>query len=228
MTTEAFHLNLMKNGEHVSSSPVRLRVVVPMLAFFAAIGMVVWWGSLFTQRLLVQSNQRSLAEENAARNAAESEAKAQNANYLERSARLRQLDGYAAGVRRLGPALASLAENIPVGIQLLDLTISEPDPQDLRPAHPRLPPLRGPTNTIERQTFAIEGRTAKPLYAGKLKMTLRDPSFAPLAERLTGERSRLDTSAPVRRNETRPTLFHLEYAMPARSFAAPGGEVKPK
>lgn len=221
MTTEAFHLNLLQPAEHVSSSPVRLRVILPLLAFFAGVGMVIWWGSLFAQRMLVQAKLKSLAAENATRNAAESDAKAQHAAYLERSARLRQLDGYAASVRHIGPALAALAENMPVGIQLLDLSISEPPPQNLQPADRRLPPFRGPTNVVEQQTLSLDGRTAKPLYAGQLKRTLSDPMFAPLAASLVNERSRLDTSAPVKRHETRPTLFHFEYAMPERSFAAP-------
>ena len=113
MTTEAFHLNLMKNGEHVSSSPVRLRVVVPMLAFFAAIGMIVWWGSLFTQRLLVQSNQRSLAEENAARNAAESEAKGFGGQ-------VKTLTGIGADGRIINVIVSSHSETPGLGSQATD------------------------------------------------------------------------------------------------------------
>ncbi|MBO7720994.1 MAG: hypothetical protein J6T01_01155 [Kiritimatiellae bacterium] len=220
MTTGEFHLNMLKSGERVSSSPVRLRIIIPLLSFFAAIGMILWWGSLFAQRLIVQSRLKTLAAENESRLATEAEAKAQHAEFLEQASRLKQLDGYAAGVRRIGPALASLAENMPIGIQLINLEIEEPGPQNLRPPVPRMPPLRGPTNTVERQTLVIEGRTAKPLYADKLKLTLRDSSFAPIIERLTSEKSRLDTTVQPKKHETRPTLFRLEYEMPPRTFAA--------
>ena len=188
MTSASFHLNLLKPSERLSSSPVRIRVIIPMMAFFSVVGMIVWWGSLFTSAKL-----KELTEQNEARRTNEKAARDMHAEYLERVARLRQLDGYAASIRRIGPALAALAENMPVNVQLLDISISEPPPQNLKPAKPTLPPLRGPTNTVERQTFTIEGRTAKPLYAGKLKVTMKDPSFAPLVAELTKETSGIDT-----------------------------------
>ena len=217
MKTASFHLNLLKQSERVSSSPVRLRVLVPLLAFFAAAGMAVWWGSLFAQRLVAQSRLKVLASENEARVKTEAKAKEQHAEFLEQSSRLRQLESYSAGIRRIGPALAALAENMPVGIQIIDVSISEPPPQDLRAALPRMPPLRGPTNAVEHQTFTIRGRTPKPLYASKLKMSMRDPSFASVAVSLAKETSGIEVSVPAK-GETRPTLFTFEYDMPPRAF----------
>ena len=46
MSAKAYHLNLLKASERVSSSPVRLRVMLPVLAMFAVAGAVVWGGSL--------------------------------------------------------------------------------------------------------------------------------------------------------------------------------------
>ena len=220
MTNASFHLNLLKQSERLSSSPVRLRVIVPMLAFFSVVGMIVWWGRLFTQNMIMSAKLNELAAQNEARRTNEKAARDMHAEYLERVARLKQLDGYAASVRRIGPALAALAENMPVNVQLLDVSISEPPPQSLKPAKPTLPPLRGPTNTVERQAFTIEGRTAKPLYAGKLKVTMKDPSFAPLVAELTKETSGIDTYDAAK-GEARATLFKFEYAMPERQFAPP-------
>ena len=49
MKTAAFHLNLLKSNEVLSSSPVRLRVMLPVGALLACVGLLVWWGVLFTQ-----------------------------------------------------------------------------------------------------------------------------------------------------------------------------------
>ena len=62
MNGASLHLNLLKASEKVSSSPVRLRVMVPLLAMLACLGMVVWWGVAFTQTMLVRSQTGSADE----------------------------------------------------------------------------------------------------------------------------------------------------------------------
>ena len=42
MKTASFHLNLLNSSEILSSSPVRLRVMLPVGAFLACIGLLVW------------------------------------------------------------------------------------------------------------------------------------------------------------------------------------------
>ena len=63
MKNSAFHLNLLSETEKMSSSPIRLRVMMPVLAILAVIGMMVWWGMLTTQTLLVHTKTSSIREE---------------------------------------------------------------------------------------------------------------------------------------------------------------------
>lgn len=226
MTNASFHLNLLADSERVSSSPVRLRVILPMLALLSAIGMALWWGSIFTQQLLIDMKLKSQQSENEARKAAETEARRMHLDYLEYSAELSQLDGYATSVRRIGPALAKVAETMPFNIQLISLAVEPPAVQDLKAPNPRAPLLRGPTNTVETQVFSIDGRTAKALYANHLKKSfLETPTLAALATSLKTERSNVDTSSRSK-GEARATLFHLEYTMPPRAFVKPKEEPK--
>ncbi len=223
MTNAAFHLNLLKPEEHRSSSPIRLRIVLPLLAFFAMVGMIIWWGSIFAQTLLEESRQKEAAAENTKRLAAEKEANDLHANYLEKTAQLRQLAGYDAGQRRIGPALAALAEQMPLignrpAIQLISISISDPEPQNLANPKPRMPPLWGPADPVERQRLVIEGRTTKPLYAETLKKILTDHAFTTILTGEPKETSRTEMSGGVQDAKI-TTLFTFDYAMPERSFA---------
>ena len=63
MSAKAYHLNLLKASERVSSSTVRIRVMLPVLARFAVAGAVVWWGSLLGRVLLVRASVQTLQTE---------------------------------------------------------------------------------------------------------------------------------------------------------------------
>ncbi len=230
MTNAAFHLNLLKPEEHRSSSPIRLRIVLPVLAFFAMVGMGLWWGSIFAQTLIEEARHKETVAANMQKLAAEKEANDLHADYLEKSAQLHQLAGYDAGRRRIGPALAALAANMPLignkpAIQLISISIGEPTPQNFSNPNPRLPPLWGPADPVERQRLTIEGRTSKPLYAETLKKILTDHAFSSLVTGEPKETSRTEMSGGVQDAKI-TTLFTFDYAMPERSFAAE--EVKAK
>lgn len=230
MNNSAYHLNLLNPSEHVSSSPVRLRVIAPMLAFLAILGMIVWWGSLFAQTLIVESNRNDLVSANENLGASEKKAKAVQDEFLEKEAQLRQLKGYEAGIRRISPALMALAVDFPMDIQLTELAISPLPPQDLRAAtkkNPKAQPLRGPTNTVERQTFTIRGKTRNAdLIETDLMRIMSDEALRPL---YAGSSTPKTTSAADTATEATdsPVLhFTVEYAMPGRDFQAPKEDAK--
>ena len=43
MKAPNLHLNLLREQERVSSSPVRVRVMLPSLAILACVAMLGWW-----------------------------------------------------------------------------------------------------------------------------------------------------------------------------------------
>lgn len=235
MNTSSFHLNLLKQTEHVSSSPIRLRVIAPMLAFFTIIGTIVWWGILFGQLMNVKSTTESIAENNRQNSTAEVSAKKIQDEFNEKNSQLLQLKGYENGLRRLGPALMNLAEEFPMDIQLIELSISPLPPQNLKQKNPKLPPLRGPTETSEKQTFSLIGRTKntdliqRDLISILKKETLDALSSGKAPSKLdcrpestdgpSSDRQNTPTSAPFMK-------FTLDYAMPERIFVAPQERTK--
>ena len=52
MKAPKLHLNLLRPEEVASSSPVRMRVMMPLLSLLLCVACVVWWGILFMQGLL--------------------------------------------------------------------------------------------------------------------------------------------------------------------------------
>ena len=60
MNAPKLHLNLLRDSERQSSSPVRLRVMLPILAALACVGCLVWWGVLAGQLILAKAQVSSL------------------------------------------------------------------------------------------------------------------------------------------------------------------------
>ena len=63
MKSANVHLNLLKDTERLSSSPVRLRVMLPVVALFACLGMALWWAILFTQLLMIKAESQTIDED---------------------------------------------------------------------------------------------------------------------------------------------------------------------
>ena len=143
MKNASFHLNLLSEAEKMSSSPIRLRIMRPVLAILAVIGMMVWWGMLTTQMLLVHTKTSSIRAELESKKSAH-DAIVGNMNLAnEEAAQLQQLEMYRGGCRNWGATFASIAEVLPVKIQIVRLEIPEPPTQVLYdPKNPKRPPLR--------------------------------------------------------------------------------------
>ena len=218
MKHAAFHLNFIKPEEVRSPSPVRLRVMVPLLAILACVGMFVWWGTLFTQLMVKRSDAKSLREEIARTTPQYVKVTQQLAECNELAGELAQLEAYQAGVRHLGKPFAKMAEIMPLKIQLLEVSISAPPPQDLTNPVRTLPPLWGPLATVETQKIAIVGRAAKQQPVQMLKESLTDPDFAQLF--VPGEPAiKTDWRKNEGAREGRSFHFEFRYTMPGRTFA---------
>ena len=215
MTTSSLHLNLLKQSELLSSSPVRLRVMLPVGAMLFCVGMLVWWSVLLTQLMIAKTQSQGVEDDLAAKTQAHAEAIRQRDLARELKLQLEQLDYYRAGVRAVGDPLARLAEIVPLRIQIKELSIRPPRAQVLQPPGSKVP-LFGPTDNVETQKFVVAGLTTKANPVDLLMDSL-SVGFETL---VTGEKNvnsfRQDTAEADGR---RLLSFEFEYTMPPRRFA---------
>lgn len=231
MKSTGLHLNLLHESEQLSSSPVRLRVMAPILAALACAGALVWWGTLAMRGMLLDGQVEAVKQDLERRTEA-------HAGILERMGRLKevraeiaQLDMYMAGRRTVGEFLAKLAETVPPEVQITQLAIPEPAPQDLKPPKnakggKKAKPLLGPTGTVEKVRFELKGRatTHAPLTAMmaalekedfkewvKIDKTVKSPDLSPNVKSFHQEA----VAAP---GQPRMLVFDVEYRLTERRF----------
>lgn len=215
MTTSSVHLNLLKPNEVRSSSPIRLRIMIPVIALLVCAGMLLWWGLLFTQLMLVKAQSQGVSDDLAAKTKAHAEAIRQRDLARELKLQLEQLDYYKAGVRELGEPLAKFAEIIPLRVQLKELSIPAPPPQMLQPPGSKTP-LFGPTENVETQKLVIAGLTTKETPVVSLMESLAS-GFETL---VTNEKNVNSFRQDAAEADGRKLLsFEIEYKMPERRFA---------
>ena len=225
MKAPNLHLNLLREAEKVSSSPVRLRVMLPIFALLLCAGCAIWWAILFMQLMLLRGQVSALKSDLDGRKSAHSAILAEMARARDLQAELDQLQAYSKGRRTWGGLLAKLADVMPMNVQLTTLTIPEPPPQNLANPVKRMPPLLGPTGTVETVTFRLTGRTAKADPVMSLLSTLGE---APFHDWLVAEKGGVNPSprvhsfrqeAAVQGGEGKRLLaFDVEFRCPERRF----------
>lgn len=186
MKSSAYHLNLLMESERVSSSPVRFRVMLPVLSLLACLGLAVWWTILGGQLMLAKAGLKHLEKELGDRDAAHRTVLAEMAQINNLTARLAQLDCYSNSLLRRGEMLASLAEAMPLKVQLVKLEIPAPPPPVVpkppkaKPGEKRKAPtaaVLGPTGYVERATMTLVGRTPKETPVLSLMESLESEAF---------------------------------------------------
>ena len=219
MNTSSFHLNLLSESEKLSSSPIRLRVMLPFLAIMAVAGMAIWWGALTARLMLVRSKTAAVREELVSKKEAHDAIVGNMNRANEEAAQLQQLEAYRGGCARWGGTFAAIAEMLPVRIQLVRLEIPEPPPQMLRdPKNPKKPPLLGPTNDTEAVSLVIAGRAARDTTIVSFMESLESAAFTNRLERAV-VRSVQQEAQPLKAGETRLIAFELECRAAGRRFA---------
>ena len=216
MKSSSLHLNLLKDTERLSSSPVRLRVMLPVGALFACIGVSLWWAILFTQLLMVRTEAQSVDEDIKAKSKAHNEAITKQNLVREMRQQLEQLTFYKNGVRAIGNPLAKLAEIMPLKIQMTELSFqSTPLDPPPKPGQKVIP--FAPLTNVETQRLVIAGRTTKDTPVMALMESLDAPDF----ERLVTKEKRVKSfrqDATADKNGHRLLSFEVEYTMPERRF----------
>lgn len=228
MNVPNLHLNLLRPDEKASSSPVRLRVMLPILSLLLCVACLIWWGILFMQGMLLNGKVASVRADLEGKKAAHAAILSQMADVRERQSQLDQLDAYKRGCRSYGGLLAKLAEVIPAEVQLTALSIPEPPPQMLSdPKNPKMPPLLGPTNTVETVQFRLSGRTAATAAVTALMEAVEGEDFAAW---IVSDRNRKNAAGRKRRRihirqEARPAedgvrllAFDVEFRCKERRF----------
>ncbi len=219
MKNSAFHLNLLSETEKMSSSPIRLRVMMPILAIIAVVGMMVWWGMLTTQTILVHTKTSSIREELVAKKTAH-DAIVGNMNLAnEESAQLQQLEMYRGGCVRWGATFAAIAEAMPEKAQLVRLEIPEPPPQVLRdPKNPKKPPLLGPTDDTESVSLVITGRAANDTTIEAFVKSLKGAAFTNRLVRAEAK-AKQEAQSSQKDDSQRLLAFEIECKATDRRFA---------
>lgn len=225
------HLNLLKKGEQLSSSPVRLRVMGPVLALFACLGVAVWWGITLMQSLLVESQLKTLTIE------LENKSKA-HATILERMSRLKEVNAeceqlacYRAGrAADYAGFLAQLAEVLPPQIQLLSISIpAAPAPAPLaknRPKGKKEKKNEG-IDAFEPTKIRLVGKTPSDVPVKRLMDVLKGSEFTNVLVHADGRADGLGVSPRINKFQQatgaaegeRLLEFDIEYTCLPRRFA---------
>ena len=216
MKSASLHLNLLKETEHLSSSPVRLRVMLPIIALFICLGVALWWAILFTQLIMARTEAQGIDTDLKAKSEAHAEAIGRQDLVRETRQQLDQLSFYRKGVRHIAEPLAKLAEVMPLKVQLTELSFAPPPPE--APPKPGVKvPAFGPTTNVETQKLVIAGRTTGNTPIEALLISLDDPSFEPLVTKEKRIKS-FDQDSAAGRGKRRLLAFDVEYVMPGRMF----------
>lgn len=220
MKSTSLHLNLLKETEHLSSSPVRLRVMMPIVALFACVGFALWWAILFTQLMMAHTEAQNIDNDLKAKSEAHAEAIERQDLVREMRQQLEQLTYYRSGVRHVAQPLTKLAEVMPLKVQLTELSFAPP-PQELPPKPGQKPAKMmafGPVTNVETQKLVIAGRTTGNTPIEALLISLEDPAFEPLVTKDKRIKS-FDQDTAAGKGRRRLLAFDVEYVMPGRRFA---------
>ena len=217
MKSASVHLNLLKATEKVSSSPVRLRVMLPVVALFACLGMALWWAILFTQILMIRAEAQTIDEDVKAKSSAHAEAISRQDQVREMRQQLEQLLYYRNGVRAIGQPLAKLAEAMPLKVQLTELSFAPP-PTDPPPKPGQKVSPFAPLTNVETQRLVIAGRTTRETPVVALMESLESTNFVTLITRDKRVKS-FRQDANTEKGKRRLLTSEEEYTMPDRRVA---------
>ena len=173
------HLDLLKEDERFSSSPIRLRVMMPVFACFLALCLGVWWLLLCVHAHSQTQLKQELLQTIAAFAPVHASVLASRAQEQEALAVIHQLTLFKNSRNLFGGTFSSLAAHVPQNIQFTELRVPPPPP----PATDPMRPSPAPTNTFEQVALRISGRTVgehSSEAVNALLATFHDPAFTNL------------------------------------------------
>jgi len=179
---KALHLNLLNpTTERHSTSPIRAHVLLPVIAGFVMLFVLVWGGFIGIQLIFAMSKANSVKsaiDREAAKTAESNVLKAKLANL---QAEADQYAFYLHGQQKRGELLKRLAFAIPESVTLSSLVLPPPPEQNLRrPLGSKLPPLQGPTQTVECVEMRLTGLASREQDVFQLMQALEGNAFTGL------------------------------------------------
>jgi hypothetical protein len=182
----SFHFNLIKEEEMLSPSPVRLRVMLPVLSLLLVAALAVWWMLALTRTHAANQKLMAVKIDIDSLRLSHQTILALRAEEKELAASLRQMGFYTNSLVRFSEALCRLPEHVPADIQITELYVPQPAPPPAPPPKPGVPAATAPTSTFERVSLRLAGRAGGGAPAdaiNSLLADLRKPAFASLIVR---------------------------------------------
>jgi len=178
MSATAFHLNLLTPHERKSSSPVRARILLPLIAGIGLAFVVAWGAFVGLQLAYVSSQADGIRSEMDALHGEHAVVAQLKSKFRNLQTELEQYSYYMNGRRPRGELLRRLAYAIPESVTLTALTLPPPPEQNLRPpVGSKQPPLQGPTETSERAQLRLTGVASSEQDVFQLMTALRSGEF---------------------------------------------------
>lgn len=149
------HLNLIKDEELVSSSPIRSQIIAPVFVTVITLSTLIWWLFLFLGHMNLKRVNKTNIEINQVINPAYQRALQLTEKEKELAALSAQIEAFNHSRLEYGAVLSSIPKHVDSNIQFTILELPAPPP----PLFEDKKPGSGPTNIIENAEFKITGKT---------------------------------------------------------------------
>ena len=149
------HLNLIKEEEIVSSSPVRSQIIAPIIAGIITLGTLGWWLLLYTNYSGIKKLNAMHFDMNKQLQPGYNAVRDLNKKEKELTALINQLQAFKNSKLQYGEMLTDIPKHVQPNIQFTKLEVLSPP----LPLFEKDKESRGPTNTFETAGFLITGRT---------------------------------------------------------------------
>lgn len=182
MSPASLHYNFLHESERVSSSPIRMRFMVPIFSCIITACMVIIW-QIYAIRLEAVKSQKALVD-GEINTMKESYSNIVMDRVLEKELRaeLKQLSFYKASCNRVGETLHQLTNCVSDRVQITEMRLAiVPIPKDIVKPNPKTPIPLGPTNLFDTVSLRVSGRAHPEGGSGfvdGLLRSLQSPAFS--------------------------------------------------
>jgi len=211
------HLNLIKEEEIVSSSPVRTQTIAPAIMAIFVLSVLGWWVMLLAQYSSASSLLARHREIQTQLQSGYTAVQALNAEGKQLGALIAQLDAYQNSRLLYGEVFSQIPPHVSPNIQFTALEIPVPPP-------PQIPVGKegaAPTNTTESARFLITGRTSGATAFAAVDQLLRALQSSQFTNLIHSAQIPKDSfrQDPAARNEGEEFLrFEIECSCTPRRF----------
>jgi hypothetical protein len=216
---KSLHFDFLLETERLSSSPLRLRFMIPVVGFLClSAALIVWQVDYSSWNASVLSKKKT--EEEIAKLKSSHEAVLKDrAEIKELSGQLEQLKYYQHSKNLVGATLAYLTNCVTSNIQLTELAIASqmPPPVNTGQAKPKTPldlAKLCPTNTLEAVNLRFKGRYYQsgvtPVELNKFLAELKGNAFTSLVTQVNRQVDYQEDTAKNRGESKEMDIYSFE------------------